>query len=788
MSTKPKVIISTDIGGNDKDDAQSLIHALLYADEVDYLGFIGTTSDENGVDSITPMEKIVAAYAKDLPNLSQDGDYPSAAEMAALITQGATEPDWPGTLSDGAKLIIEEARSASPDDPVYLLAWGPIHDIARALYEAPDIVENVRVISINPYGQDSSNPQAYNWLKNAVSNNADYADLWWILSNETFRGMYVGKNGENNPSLNMDWLEEFVDGHGALGELYFETYAVDLYGKGSVDGLKMGDTPSLLYLLDEVNNDDPTASSWGGSFKQASWGTNVWVDKTDSASSMGSYDGAATVYEHRDEVWGEFAELLDLAKDGSDSAGDGGSEPDDSGSDAGDDSGDDGSTGGDDGSDGGDGTTGQEGSETDDDPMEEAALPAFSIVGSNANETFYGTGSADSIYGGRGDDLIISRGQSDVVAGGAGNDELRAGAGNDTLIYVIGHNFGSTDHYKGYSGVDVLKIYGTAEELADSDLVDDIAALKAFITSNYDATSHSGKDFTFDSIGLTVRAIEKVELVLIDNDDTTTETDAEASNEAPDARDDSATTDEETAVTIAVLQNDTDDDGDSLSLSSVSQGSNGTVVLNSNGTVTYTPDADFAGSDSFSYTVSDGTDTSTATVSVTVEAADSDGTTGADDDDTGTPTEDALPEYEEDGSAGDDTLKGGGSEDSINGQGGDDYIVSRGDDDKIAGGSGSDHLRAGAGADILAYLIGKNLDDEDRYEGMAGFDKLQIYGTDAQLSDAAFLDDIAELKDFISDNYDTSSHGGEVFDFDSIGLSVRGIEGVELITIDDTPA
>lgn len=92
-------------------------------------------------------------------------------------------------------------------------------------------------------------------------------------------------------------------------------------------------------------------------------------------------------------------------------------------------------------------------------------------------------------------------------------------------------------------------------------------------------------------------------------------------NDDPSAADDSATTDEDTAVTIDLWVNDSDLDG---SLSSVTLGtaSNGQVSDNGSGSVTYTPDADFFGSDSFTYTVTDdeGGVSTTATVTVTVQA------------------------------------------------------------------------------------------------------------------------------------------------------------------------
>jgi VCBS repeat-containing protein len=89
-------------------------------------------------------------------------------------------------------------------------------------------------------------------------------------------------------------------------------------------------------------------------------------------------------------------------------------------------------------------------------------------------------------------------------------------------------------------------------------------------------------------------------------------------NDAPVAVDDSATTDEDTPVTIDVLNNDTDVDGDTLTVESVTDGSNGTTSIDVDGNIVYTPNADFTGTDTFEYTITDGNETHTGTVTVTV--------------------------------------------------------------------------------------------------------------------------------------------------------------------------
>lgn len=90
-------------------------------------------------------------------------------------------------------------------------------------------------------------------------------------------------------------------------------------------------------------------------------------------------------------------------------------------------------------------------------------------------------------------------------------------------------------------------------------------------------------------------------------------------NDAPVAGDDGAEVDEDGAVAIPVLDNDTDVDGDALSVAAVGAPANGTAQVAGDGTITYTPEPDFNGTDSFTYTVSDGRGgTDSAAVTVTV--------------------------------------------------------------------------------------------------------------------------------------------------------------------------
>jgi len=90
-------------------------------------------------------------------------------------------------------------------------------------------------------------------------------------------------------------------------------------------------------------------------------------------------------------------------------------------------------------------------------------------------------------------------------------------------------------------------------------------------------------------------------------------------NTAPVAVDDTVSTDEDVAVSIDVLANDTDADGDSIALVSVGTPALGAAAI-TDGVIVYTPHADANGTDTFSYGIVDSRGAA-AQASVTVRLA-----------------------------------------------------------------------------------------------------------------------------------------------------------------------
>ncbi|AYO04407.1 tandem-95 repeat protein [Vibrio parahaemolyticus] len=104
------------------------------------------------------------------------------------------------------------------------------------------------------------------------------------------------------------------------------------------------------------------------------------------------------------------------------------------------------------------------------------------------------------------------------------------------------------------------------------------------------------------------------------SESTTVEVNVTPVNDAPVAKDDIATTQEDTAVTIDVLPNDTDVDGDKLSIESVSVPKEQGTVEVVDGKLVFTPAENFNGDAEITYTVTDGALADQATVKVTVNA------------------------------------------------------------------------------------------------------------------------------------------------------------------------
>ncbi len=246
-----RVVVTTDIGGTDPDDYQSMAHLLLYADVLDLEGLISSPFEREGKDKIL---EVIDAYAADFPVLhARSPRYPTPDFLRSITHQGGVFPAPYSGLrgrTAGSDWLIACARRPDPR-PLHVLVWGALEEVAQALHDAPDILPQLRLYYIGGPNKKWG-PDAYQYL---VEN---FPSLWIIEANATYRGYFLGGNQEG-PWGNASFVTHSIAGHGALGRYFAEHL-------GGV--IKMGDTPSLNWLL-RGDPSQPTLPGWGGRFVRA---------------------------------------------------------------------------------------------------------------------------------------------------------------------------------------------------------------------------------------------------------------------------------------------------------------------------------------------------------------------------------------------------------------------------------------------------------------------------------------------------------------------------------------
>lgn len=262
---RPRILISTDIGGTDPDDNQSMAHLLMYNDLFDLEGLVSSPSFGNG--SKEEILRMIGLYEQDYPTLKKHNKkLRSPSELRELCKQGHrglfpfrgyAEP------TEGSDWIVKCARKKDTR-PLWILVWGTTEDLAQALHDAPDIIDNIRVYYIG--GPNKK------WGVNSYAYIAQtFPNLWIIENNATYRGFitdnkamelieeYDGMSGDND-KYGTGYYDYAMKGAGVLGNDFKNYY----------DGIvKMGDSPSLFYVMNG-DPENPLADSWGGSFEPIS--------------------------------------------------------------------------------------------------------------------------------------------------------------------------------------------------------------------------------------------------------------------------------------------------------------------------------------------------------------------------------------------------------------------------------------------------------------------------------------------------------------------------------------
>jgi len=292
-STRPRLIVETDAGG-DPDDEQSLVRFLLYANEWELEAIIANRpvardgENRNSVRSgLGIVQQLVRAYGSCQPQLVQhDPRYPSVEDMLPRVVPGYDDRD------DGVARVLEALASSDPR-PLWFLNWGT--DRGSSTSSLVRALDRLRTQS-----GDLAYAEAKRRLR-VVCQTPEFGahvrelDPPFSLLVDTFSPEQAGRRWYHRFSAitaqagGFDLQRDVLQDHGPLGALY---------PTNTTHPQKEGDSMTFLYLVPTGMNDpeQPTWGSWAGRYgRQRSdedrpyyWANqaDTWHGSTDRENSL----------------------------------------------------------------------------------------------------------------------------------------------------------------------------------------------------------------------------------------------------------------------------------------------------------------------------------------------------------------------------------------------------------------------------------------------------------------------------------------------------------------------
>ena len=234
--SKSRLIVTTDLGGSDPDDIQSMIHLLVCSDRIDIEGLISSQAWVNDPDKTSALRATVENFISSLPNLLiHSKDFPSAEYLRSIVVRGQEFPHMDGVGegkdSPGSELIVKAIMKDEDERPVWLVAWGGMNTIAQAIWKLKTTLSEddfqrylakIRIYDI--LGQDDAgayiaktypeilyirNKEVYGWapddkwtsenIQNRLPLGGYYPNRIWATEGDSPSFLYVYANGLNDP-------------------------------------------------------------------------------------------------------------------------------------------------------------------------------------------------------------------------------------------------------------------------------------------------------------------------------------------------------------------------------------------------------------------------------------------------------------------------------------------------------------------------------------------------------------------------------------------------------------
>jgi len=298
----PRTVITND---GEVDDMDSVIRALLYANEVDIAGIVITSSvyhyAGDPAKNIEPYRwtgtdwiyKFINDYGKVYPNLvKHDKNYPTADYLLSVTKIGNIKNVGDmEEVTDGSE-FLKKLFLDNDDRTLYVQTWGGTNTTARALKSIEEEYKNTpqwsqiqdrlnkKIVLYTIARQDKTYEDyiAKNWsgltVINDNNNFGHFAYAWLSYPNEikeTFKAKWNKENLLNKGAL-LDNYALMEDGRWIDGELDDQQRGVNYISRfpayEKYDFISEGDSPSFFYILNTGlrSAENPSYGGWGGRF------------------------------------------------------------------------------------------------------------------------------------------------------------------------------------------------------------------------------------------------------------------------------------------------------------------------------------------------------------------------------------------------------------------------------------------------------------------------------------------------------------------------------------------
>lgn len=296
---KPRVVITTDINidAGDPDDRQSMAHLFLYADELDIRAII---IDRPGAQGVEATKLVVDAYRKDYFTeaynfIQMKYPHPDSLEKLIYTHQEAEELGIIGKVADES------------DEPLYVAVWGHVVAVRTALEARPELVDKLRIMTIgteykSPYDCEECGVRNWNDTdghRESLFKDERFKNIWWLENNWGYNGMFAGER----PTEFMKTLTKY----GALGQHITDA----VQSRAWAHYFRVGDTPTIMYLLDNQNLDNPQEFNLGGYFVKPypEAHPNYYIDAAPNNSDWNYSDPCSTWSKAKAEVDARSAQM-----------------------------------------------------------------------------------------------------------------------------------------------------------------------------------------------------------------------------------------------------------------------------------------------------------------------------------------------------------------------------------------------------------------------------------------------------------------------------------------------